>query len=119
MRSPIPDLKLRNTLLRKAHTYQAQSYLERGRQLEKFGDAELLDIWVGAFERWFESRSSQTGRKMDDVATEIRLRELGIPYHRVKLKIEQLTKKVRFYDPKFLNEKIQSGFRVADNKPQN
>jgi hypothetical protein len=93
--------------------------LKRGRQLEDLGDAELLEIWVGAFERWFESRSSQTGRKMDDAATEIKLRGLGMPYDRVRLKIEQLRKKVRLHDPKLLNEKLQIELRAVQSKPHN
>jgi hypothetical protein len=80
--------------LQEALKDQAGAYLERGRVHENCGDDELMDVWVSAFELWFETRSGHTGRDMDDVAAEIRLRRLNIPYDRVKLKIDQLRKKI-------------------------
>jgi hypothetical protein len=54
----------------------ARTYLERG--LKNCSDVELMDLWITAFERWFEQRSPQTGRHMDDAAAEIRLRGLDM-----------------------------------------
>jgi hypothetical protein len=119
---PSPDFpKLHGGLLRAAHMNQAQSYLERGRYLKNHSDSELLETWVEAFERWFGSRSCQTGRKMDDVATEIRLRGLAIPYDRVRPQIDHLKKRVQAYDPESLRSKIQrfGEHRGASTKRQN
>ena len=99
---------------------QAQSYLDRGRQLRRFCDADLKEIWVVAFERWFESRSTQTGRIMDDVAAEIRLRGLNMPYDRVKSKIDHLKKKVDRHDPNTVEKVIKTigELSAARNKRQ-
>ena len=94
--------------LRAAQMDQAQSYLERGRQLRELCDADLKEIWVEAFDRWFESRSTRTGRIMDDVAAEIRLRGLNMPYDRVKSKIDRLKENVDRHHPKTVEKMIKA-----------
>ncbi len=110
---PSKDLNHVTAFLRTEEMDQAQSYLERGRELRRLCDADLKEIWVAAFERWFESRSTRTGRNMDDVAAEIRLRGLEMPYDRVRSKIDRLRKKLEHYDRKTVEKMTKAVWELS------
>jgi hypothetical protein len=101
---------------------ETRSYLERGRALRSVADAAAIDAWVATFEHWFEKRTAETTRNMDDAAAELRLRNLDLPYERVKSKIDTLSAEIKRRGPDAgsdtLDKKIDE-FLAARKKPKN
>jgi hypothetical protein len=65
---------------------ETREYVLRGRALAEWSDAEVQDLWVATFERWFGERTTEHQRNNDDAAAELRHRKLEPPYDRVKAK---------------------------------
>jgi hypothetical protein len=101
---------------------ETRDYLARGRRLAASSDQEVQNVWVAAFERWFEQKTAENVRNMDDAAAELRLRNLEPPYDRVKAKTEELQAAIQRLGPNApsasLDQTIDE-FLVARSKPKN
>jgi hypothetical protein len=101
---------------------ETRDYLARGRGLAGSSDQEVRDVWVAAFERWFEQKTDGNARNMDDAAAELRLRELEPPYDRVKAKTEEIQAAIKRLGPDAPSETLDqtiSEFLVVRSKPKN
>jgi hypothetical protein len=101
---------------------ETHDYLARGRRLAGSSDPDVLDVWVAAFERWFEQRTAGNVRNMDDAAAELRLRNLEPPYDRVKAKTEEVQAAIKRLGPDASSESLDQTideFLVARSKPKN
>jgi hypothetical protein len=72
--------------LQHAQMNETRDYVERGRALASQTDDEVKSVWVAMFEKWFDEKTPENARNMDDAAAELRLRDLEPPYDRVKAK---------------------------------
>src|SRR5258706_4804560 len=77
-------------LLHHAQMIETRDYVERGRELARQTVDEIKSVWVAMFERWFDEKTAENRRNMDDAAAELRLRDLEPPYDRVKAKTDEL-----------------------------
>ncbi len=59
------DDDLAESYLQQELMNETRAYIERGRIFEHSSDRDLKDIWVAAFERWFEKRTLETAQAMD------------------------------------------------------
>jgi hypothetical protein len=57
-------------------------------------DDELRDNWVKAFRRWF-ARGLAEQRDANDLAAELRLRNMMPPYERIEAESDAMAKKIR------------------------
>jgi len=109
------------SFLQHALMEETRSYVERGRALKDHSDSAVADIWVATVERWFEARTSETQRQMDDASAELRLRDIKEPADRVASLLAQMKEEIR-RDPRELNEKTKQqilDFVAGRDKPQN
>ncbi|HEX4077297.1 MAG TPA: hypothetical protein VHX61_00275 [Rhizomicrobium sp.] len=51
-------------------------YLGRGRALQHLADNELMACWAAAFRTYCASRKPEDGRRVDDAASELKLRNI-------------------------------------------
>jgi hypothetical protein len=108
--------------LQHAQMNQTRDYAERGRALASLTDDEVKSVWVAMFETWFDKKTPENARNMDDAAAELRLRDLEPPYDRVKAKTDELQAEIKKAGPdvpsKSLDEEIDE-FLEARKKPKN
>ena len=101
---------------------ETRAYIERGRAFEALGSDQILDTWIALFERWFDKRTAAHARDMNDLAAEIRLRGLEVPYERVgdKARVLQaeLVRRAAEEDYLKLDRKIDDFFD-ARRRPKN
>ena len=57
-----------------------QDYLARGRRFTTFDVRQLTKDWITTVRRWLAHKDHTKERMMDDLAAELRLRELEPPY---------------------------------------
>jgi hypothetical protein len=108
--------------LHHAQMNETRDYLARGRSLAGSNDSQILDVWVVTFEVWFERRTDEARRNMDDAAAEIRLRNLEYPYDRVKAQVETLQAAIKRLGPNAPSESLdraEAEFFAARSKPKN
>jgi hypothetical protein len=101
---------------------ETRDYLSRGRPFANFGDTEMQELWVAAFERCFAERSQEQRRNMDDAAAELRLRNIEPPHDRVKAVVEQLRLDLNRRGPDAPSESLDRAieeFLEARIKPKN
>lgn len=77
------DENLAQEYLQHVWMSETRAYVERGRAFEAISSDEILDTWIAMFERWFGERTAAHARDMNDLAAEIRLRGLEVPYESV------------------------------------
>ena len=92
--------------LQHAQMNETQDYVERGRALASQTDDEVKSVWVGMFERWFDEKTAENRRNMDDAAAELRLRDLEPPYDRVKAKTDELQAEIKRLGPDAFSEEF-------------
>jgi hypothetical protein len=101
---------------------EAREYVVRGRSLGGSSDSEVQDIWVAAFRRWFDERTTANARNMDDAAAELRLRNIEPPYDRVKDKTDKIQAEIKRLSPDAPSEALGRSideFFEARKKPKN
>ncbi len=109
-------------LLQHAQMNETQDYVERGRALASQTDDEVKSVWVGMFERWFDEKTAENRRNMDDASAELRLRDLEPPYDRVKAKTDELQAEIKRLGPDTFSEELDEEideFLEARKKPKN
>ena len=109
-------------LLQHAQMNETQDYVERGRALASQTDDEVKSVWVAMFERWFDKKTAENRRNMDDAAAELRLRDLEPPYDRVKAKTDELQAEIKRLGPDAFSEELDKEndeFLAARAKPKN
>lgn len=77
------DINLANEFLNNEEMNETRDYLIRGRYLKNLSEQELKDAWVDRFEAWFDGHDRAEEGKMNDAASELRLRDLSFPYERI------------------------------------
>ena len=60
------DLDLTEEFLQHELMNQTCAYIERGRRLQMLSDPDVARAWVVAFERWFDKKTAENCRDMDD-----------------------------------------------------
>lgn len=73
--------KLIDALLASEIMNETASYIARGRAFQSLRLRDLEDRWVKAFRCWIASQGGSL--EMDDLAAELRLRDVPLPSHRV------------------------------------
>ena len=73
-----------NAFLQYKSTERTQDYLVRGRHFAKLDVAQLNEDWIIAVRSWLAHKDRTNERKMDDLATELRLRGVEPPYAAVE-----------------------------------
>ena len=109
-------------LLHHAQMIETRDYLERGRALASQTVDEIKSVWVAMFERWFDEKTAENRRNMDDAAAELRLRDLEPPYDRVKAKTDELQAEIKRLGPDAFSEELDEEideFLEARKKPKN
>jgi hypothetical protein len=69
-----------NAFLQHKSMKQIQDYLARGRRFAKLDMQRLNKDWIIAVRGWLAHKDHTKERMMDDLAAELRLRELEPPY---------------------------------------
>ena len=109
-------------LLQHAQMKETQDYVGRGRALASQTDDEVESVWVAMFERWFDEKTAENRRNMDDASAELRLRDLEPPYDRVKAKTDELQAEIKRLGPDAFSEGLDEEideFLEARKKPKN
>jgi hypothetical protein len=82
---------------------RTQSYLERGRRLQGLTDAHLASKWVSDFRSWRASRAATDDpgnfADLDDIAAELRLRNLEAPYDQVQSEVNAMVLEIERIGP--------------------
>jgi hypothetical protein len=86
-----------NAVLASALMDETASYLARGRAFQTLRPIELQDRWVNAFRRWISSQGDSS--EMDDLAAELRLRNMPLPSDRVPQEHKWLRDQMLDADP--------------------
>jgi hypothetical protein len=76
---------------------ETSGYLARGRRFENLSTGELGDGWVRAFTDWRANGADH--QVMDDLAAELRLRKLDMPYERVAKELDDMRDQIRSMGP--------------------
>ena len=101
---------------------ETRAYIERGRAFEALSSDKVLETWIAMFERWFGKRTSAHARDMNDLAAEIRLRGLEVPYESVgdkaRVLLVELLERGAEEDCSKLDRKIDDFFD-ARRRPKN
>jgi hypothetical protein len=84
-----------SAMIESAEMDETRDYLMRGRTHAKLSDDVLRDTWVRAFRRWFLSRGLAEARDANDLAAELRLRNVMPPYERIRAESDAMAKEVR------------------------
>jgi hypothetical protein len=84
-----------SAMIESAEMDETRDYLTRGRAHAKLSDDDLRDTWVIAFRRWFLSRGPAEVRDANDLAAELRLRDVIPPYERIQAESDAMAKEVR------------------------
>jgi hypothetical protein len=108
--------------LQHAQMKETRDYVERGRGLASQTDDEVKSVWVAMFERWFDEKTAENRRNMDDASAELRLRDLEPPYDRVKAKTDELQAEIKRLGPDAFSEEFDEEideFLEARKKPKN
>lgn len=74
---------------------ETKAYLECGRAFASAGVQELGEKWIRAFRGWTASGYEGGTRLMDNLAAELRLRDLAPPYAAVKPEIAEMQAEIR------------------------
>jgi hypothetical protein len=101
---------------------ETRDYLSRGRCFENSGDAELQELWVVAFRRFFAERSLESRDEMSDAAAELNLRSLEPPLDRVEDLTQKLLSELNRRGPDASSESLErtnEEFLEARSKPKN
>ncbi len=109
-------------LLHHAQMNETQDYVERGRALASQTDDEVKSVWAAMFERWFDEKTAENSRNMNDASAELRLRDLEPPYDRVKAKTDELQAEIKRLGPDAFSEELDEEideFLEARRKPKN
>jgi hypothetical protein len=85
---------------------ETADYVRRGRQFRLVLLPELNDRWIAAFRRVFFSGAGGQIEKMDDLASELRLRNLDPPYERVPDEVAQLVADLKKMGPESASPEI-------------
>jgi hypothetical protein len=108
--------------LQHAQMNKTRDYAERGRALASLTDDEVKSVWVAMFETWFDEKTPENGRNMNDADAELRLRDLEPPYDRVKAKTDELQAELKRRGPDAFSEELDKEndeFLAARAKPKN
>jgi hypothetical protein len=62
---------------------ETSDYVARGRAFKGPQDAEVIDLWVAAFEKLFITRGPEAKLMVDDIQAELRLRKIEPPEDRI------------------------------------
>ena len=73
-----------NAFLQHKCMKQTQDYLARGRRFVKLDAGRLNKDWIIAVRSWLPHKDRTKERMMDDLAAELRLRGLELPYGAVE-----------------------------------
>ena len=73
-----------NAFLQHKGMQETQDYLVRGRRFDKLDVGRLNKDWIIAVRSWLAHKHGTKGRMMDDLAAELRLRGLELPYGAVE-----------------------------------
>jgi hypothetical protein len=82
-------------MIESAEMDETRDYLVRGRAHSKLSDDDLRDSWVKAFRRWFLSRALAEVRDANDLAAELRLRNVMPPYERIGAESDAMAREAR------------------------
>jgi len=115
------DLALAEAYLQHELMNEMKDYLDRGRRFERLTIPELNKTWIIAFRR-FVAKDRTVIREMDDLAAELRLRNLELPLDSVRAEALQLRDEVKRLGPDApsdgLDERIRA-FLAKRKKPKN
>jgi hypothetical protein len=73
-----------DAFLQNRSTEQSQDYVARGRRFSGFDVKQLNQDWIMATRSWLARKAQTIEQRMDDLASELRLRGLQPPYDAVK-----------------------------------
>jgi hypothetical protein len=73
-----------DAFLQSRSTEQSQDYLARGRRFSTFEVKQLNQGWITATRSWLARKAQAIEQRMDDLASELRLRGLQPPYDAIK-----------------------------------
>ena len=68
---------------------ETSDYVARGRAFKGREDAEVIDLWVAAFEELFATRTAEAMLMVGDLQAELRLRKINSPEDRIKTILEK------------------------------
>jgi hypothetical protein len=68
---------------------ETSDYVARGRAFKGREDAEVIDLWVAAFEKLFITRGPEAKLMVDDLQAELRLRKIEPPEDRIPKTIRE------------------------------
>lgn len=84
-----------NAFLQHKSMQETQDYLVRGRRFAKLDVGRLNKDWIIAVRSWLAHKRRTKERVMDDLAAELRLRGLELPYSAVEQELTALVKRTR------------------------
>jgi hypothetical protein len=82
---------------------ETSDYVARGRAFKGREDAEVIDLWVAAFEKLFATRTAEAMLMVDDLQAELRLRKIEPPADRIKTILEKT--EAEMFEPGAENDK--------------
>jgi hypothetical protein len=68
---------------------ETSDYVARGRAFKGREDAEVIDLWVAAFEKLFATRTAEARLMVEDLSAELRLRKIEPPADRIRTILEK------------------------------
>jgi hypothetical protein len=68
---------------------ETSDYVARGRAFKGREDAEVIDLWVAAFEKLFATRTAEARLMVEDLQAELRLRKIESPADRIRTILEK------------------------------
>ena len=78
---------------------ETEDYLHRGRRFSALATGEIQRRWVVAMKALFSGGDGSRRRDMDDLAAEMRLRQVEPPYDQVEAAIALITESLGQSDP--------------------
>jgi hypothetical protein len=103
---------------------ETSDYVARGRAFKGREDAEVIDLWVAAFEKLFATRTAEAMLTVSDLQAELRLRKIEPPEDRIKTILEKTAAEMhqpgaendpRWDDLKRKFERVLAGLKKRKN----
>ena len=112
-----PELVV-NTFLQHKSLEQMQDYLARGRRFTTFDVRKLTKEWITAVRSWLAHKDHTKERMMDDLAAELRLRELEPPYFAVEQELADCSAQTKETEGKSPKSVCKRNWRVRAREPK-
>lgn len=103
-KNPSPDLA--EAFLDSQLMEETRRYAEAGRRFQAFETGDIHERWIVAFKALFFGGDQGGRADMDDLAAELRLRDLLPPYDQVKPEVAILQARIKQIGPDAPNPKL-------------